>query len=364
MEPEPISIVERFFEVEGYREESGTLVVYVKPRSRLEESFKHLYRALASTGHTPLLYSEEGLPVLRLIPVKKSGRRRLPIILSLATIATVAATGYDLSYSFRAGSGQPSPGLHSMLGDIVLFTVLFMGALFVHEMGHWLVSRRAGVPVSLPYFIPAPPPRLGFIGTFGALISMKSLPPSIDELAYIGLAGPLTGFLAALPITVLGIHLSTWLPAQQVSELMEAGQVSTLGFAPLGFALITSLMAPRGDYYLVMHPVAFAGFIVLFVTFLNLLPIGQLDGGHILRSVTSMETHRRIGFAVVLAMILLSRFLPVLLFFAIIALFLSGLGGGRHPGSMNVFSRPSHRSWAVFAVYIALLAFTAPIPSR
>jgi membrane-associated protease RseP (regulator of RpoE activity) len=363
MEPREISVVEELLPVKGYREEGGSFIVYVDPGGRdLEEAFRGVYRALTPLGYTPLLYSDEGLPAIRLIPLKKTSRKRLPLILSAATVATVAATGYDLSYSFRQGAGI-TPSLRAMTWDIVLFTFFFMGMLFLHEMGHWLASRRSGVPVTLPYFIPAPPPRLGFIGTFGALISMKSLPPSMDELAYIGLAGPLSGFIAAIPITILGIHLSSWLPASEVHRMAAAGQVSTLSFAPLIFALLTALMAPGRDYYLVMHPVAFAGFIVFFVTFLNLLPIGQLDGGHVLRSVTSMETHRWIGFATVIAMILLSKFMPVLLFFAIIALLLSGLGGGRHPGSMNLFSKPTHRAWIAFVVYLALLMLTAPVPS-
>ncbi len=364
MEPEAVGLVEEFFKVQGYREEGGTIVVYIDPEANdLDASFRMLYRRLSASGYTPLLYSEEGLPVVRLIPVSKSSRRFLPIILSAITVATVAATGYDLSYSFRSSSGYRMT-LQGMAWDIILFTVLFMGALFLHEMGHWLVSRRAGVPVSLPYFIPAPPPRFGFIGTFGALISMKSLPPSLDELAYIGLAGPLSGFIAAVPITILGIHLSSWIPAEKMMEMIRSGQASTLGFAPLVFTLLTSLMAPRGNYYMVMHPVAFAGFIVFFVTFLNLLPIGQLDGGHVLRSVTSMEAHRKIGFLVVLLMILLSKFMPVLLFFAIIALLLAGMGGGRHPGSMNVFSRPTYKAWLAFTIYMIILVLTIPVPSH
>ncbi len=360
-------LVSGHFRIHGYREEGPGYYFVVEPLEpgRLDEAFKEVYKEALEEGYATLLLNDNGLISLRFLPLKKGYRKLTPLVLSIVTLITVLITGYDLSvgfHSFLQELGASTAYTSAILKDAVLFTVFFMGSLLLHEMGHWTTARRMGVPVSLPYFLPAPPYRLGFIGTFGAVINMRSLPAAVDELAMLGLAGPLTGFIAGMATTVIGIHLSQWIDVDVAKAMIEKGEASTWGFAPLAFVLASSAMGPGGEKVMIMHPLAFAGFITLLVTFLNLLPIGQLDGGHVVRSVSSMETHRMIGIATVLAMFLATPLIPVLGFFAVIAWILFALSGGRHVGAMNTFSRPTAKSWIAVTLYLALLILTIPVP--
>ncbi|MBI4529765.1 MAG: site-2 protease family protein [Deltaproteobacteria bacterium] len=151
------------------------------------------------------------------------------------------------------------------------FAVTLMTILLVHELGHYFMSRYHGVQATLPYFIPAP----SFIGTFGAFIRMESPPPDRRSLFDVAAAGPLAGLLLAIPAVVVGLRLSTITPEQ------GAGGIA------LGSSILLSLLSKLtlgilpDDANIVMHPVGFAGWIGLLVTAMNLLPVGQLDGGHV-----------------------------------------------------------------------------------
>ena len=146
-----------------------------------------------------------------------------------------------------------------------------MGILLAHELGHYLAARRHGLNVTLPYFIPAP----SFIGTFGAFIKMRAPVRDRRMLMDVGAAGPLVGVFVAIPLLIAGLRFSEVRLIQG-----EAGM-------NLGSSLLLSLLSrivvgplPEG-YDIVIHPVGFAGWIGLLVTALNLLPVGQLDGGHV-----------------------------------------------------------------------------------
>jgi len=172
------------------------------------------------------------------------------------------------------------------------FTLLMI--LGAHEFGHYIMARKHHIRVTLPYFIPAP----SFIGTFGAFIKMKS--PMMDRriLLDVGAAGPLAGMVVAVPVLFMGLALSEVSP-----EGTEAGLV-------LGSSLFFSLMSwiVHGDLpdqaNLILHPVAFSGWIGLLVTCLNLLPVGQLDGGHVAYAVFGPR-QRTIAAAVVVILVVL-----------------------------------------------------------
>lgn len=155
------------------------------------------------------------------------------------------------------------------------FSVTLMSILLCHEMGHYFLARYHHVDATLPYFIPAPPQFI--VGTFGAFIRMRSSPPSRKALFDVGAAGPWAGVIVAIPAIVIGLRLSDIQPA----GLAEAG---TLRFAePVLFSALSYMtlgpIAEGMDIF--VHPIALAGWFGLFVTFLNLLPVGQLDGGHV-----------------------------------------------------------------------------------
>ena len=152
------------------------------------------------------------------------------------------------------------------------FSVSLMTILLGHELSHYFASKRHHTRATLPYFIPAP----SLIGTFGAFIKMRSPIVTRKALIDIGASGPITGFILSIIASVVGLKLST------VVSVTE-----TRGALGLGDSLLFSLLSrlilgitPDG-HDILLHPVAFAGWIGLFVTSLNLIPIGQLDGGHI-----------------------------------------------------------------------------------
>lgn len=152
------------------------------------------------------------------------------------------------------------------------FSVTLMLILGFHEFGHYYYAQKHNVIATLPYFIPAPT----FIGTFGAFIKIKSPIYKKDALLQIGAAGPIAGFIVAVPALIIGLSLS------QVVEINSANIGITLGDSIL-IKFLTAVIFPNlgSTQDIMLHPIAFAGWIGLLVTMLNLLPIGQLDGGHI-----------------------------------------------------------------------------------
>ncbi len=159
-----------------------------------------------------------------------------------------------------------------------IYSIAVMTILLTHEMGHYLASRRYGVPSSLPYFIPLPLPPFG---TLGAVIRSKGIIPHRKALFDIGAWGPLFGLSLAVPAVVVGLLLSEVVDASQLPA-----ESLVLGNSPL-FSLLQRVtlggLPPQTD--VVLHPIAYAGWVGLFITALNLLPAGQLDGGHIIYSI-------------------------------------------------------------------------------
>ncbi|MGQ0793323.1 MAG: site-2 protease family protein [Deltaproteobacteria bacterium] len=208
------------------------------------------------------------------------------IILFIGTLFTTFVAGY-LQGGGVAGGISFSATLVFILGS--------------HEMGHYLYGRKYGVDISPPYFIPAPP-IISPIGTFGAFIKIKSQITTKQALFDIGIAGPIAGVAAAIPALIVGMSLSKVVATQGA----EAQKGIILG-SPLIFSYLSdAIWGPILEGYdLLLHPVAFAGWIGLFITALNLIPAGQLDGGHIIYSLLPRRWYRRISIAIVCALLIL-----------------------------------------------------------
>jgi membrane-associated protease RseP (regulator of RpoE activity) len=217
-------------------------------------------------------------------PEAKPPRRLLHLGLLLATVVTTIIAG-----AIQQGVNPlETPGL-LYRGIPFSFTLLLI--LGTHEMGHYLVSRRHHLDVTLPYFIPAPPIPF-IIGTFGAFIRIRSPIQDKRALLDVGCAGPLTGVLVAIPVILVGLKLSA-------VTLVSGGEGTlTLG-EPLLFKLLSwvALGSMTPEQNVILHPVAFAGWIGLLVTALNLIPVGQLDGGHVAYALFP-EYHRSISLGV------------------------------------------------------------------
>jgi membrane-associated protease RseP (regulator of RpoE activity) len=276
-----------------------------------------------------------------------STERRIPalhIALFLATLVTTAMAG-----AFQQGA-NPFADPASLLEGLP-FAATLMSILLFHEMGHYLLARVHGVRATLPYFIPGPP---FFVGTFGAFIRMKSPPANRRALFDVGAAGPWAGVLLAVPAVILGLALSEVRPL----EPLEDGII--LGGSFL-FSALTHLVlgVSADDVSIVLHPIALAGWFGLFVTFLNLLPVGQLDGGHVVYSLFG-RSHRWIS-RISLVVILLLGFQGWQGWFVWVVLL--SLLGVDHPPTLDLFSSldPRRRLYGWCTVGLFVLTFI-PVP--
>lgn len=219
----------------------------------------------------------------------------LHIILFFTTLFTTLLFG-------AAQQGvNPFEDLNIFKGIPFSFTLLSI--LGSHELAHYLASRRHGVSATLPYFIPAPT----LIGTFGAVIKMKSPINDRRSLLDIGASGPLSGFIIATVALIVGLGYSKVETHSPGSEL-DLGHSLILGSSILFDTIVRVVLDinPK-DYDIFLHPVAFAGWIGLFVTSLNLLPVGQLDGGHILFAISPVW-HSLISKLIIPVLIILGFF--------------------------------------------------------
>ena len=161
-----------------------------------------------------------------------------------------------------------------------LFSISLLLILGAHEFGHYWASKKNGVQSTLPYFIPAPP--IFIAGTFGAFIQIKQKIPNRMVLMEIGAAGPIAGFVVALPMLILGLYLSPVTPSIGMGNINFGSSL----ILNLCSQLILGVDPSSPDINIHLHPIAFAGWIGMLVTALNLMPVGQLDGGHIIYAFT------------------------------------------------------------------------------
>jgi len=321
-------MVESEFDVKESFVDHDIPTFQVRYREDSKEAFLRLMQHLEPLELIPILRQKEEKVVLRVMakPPTKPNRNIINIALFFATLGTVFISGYYLSAD--------------ILGAL-LFTGAIMAILGTHEMGHKLLADKHDVEATYPYFIPGLPFPYG-IGTFGALIQQKALPPNRDALFDIGFTGPITGFIIAAIVTVIGIQMSTLVPLDPNAQLISA---------PLLFQFIVMLFPPSGTGAMIaLHPVAFAGWVGMLVTMLNLVPSGMFDGGHVARSVMGSKAHKIISYLGI-ALLALLGWWPM----AILALFFSA---AKHPGPLDDVSEltNSRKLGAIVLVAVFILS--------
>ncbi len=251
----------------------------------------------------------------------------------------------------------------SLAGPGLGFAAALMGILLAHELGHYFVARRYGVNASPPYFLPGPP-QLNLIGTFGAFIRLRS--PIVDrrQLLDVGAAGPWAGFAVALLVLVVGLLKSDVVEGVNAltPQMIYWGRIEFyLGDSPL-MAIARRLLVGEGT--VLLHPLAVAGWFGLFVTMLNLLPLGQLDGGHIVYSLIGRH-QGKVGLLMWYGLVVLGfEFHGWWIWAALILL----IGRGRiaHPSVLDPYRPiPASRWWTGLATAVLFaLTFTAdPLPN-
>jgi Zn-dependent protease len=229
------------------------------------------------------VYEDDGRLAITLIEEK---REKFPILNLIMFFLTVLSTLFV---------GALHLGLNPFGPDILkgwVFSLPLILILGAHEFGHFIVARKYGIPASWPYFIPFP----SLIGTMGAVIRLRGFLPSRRALLHMAFAGPIAGFIVAIPILVLGLRMSQVLEGE-ISEGIFFGE-------PLIFKFLSLLvLGDVGDKVINLHPLGFAGWVGLFVTALNLIPMGQLDGGHIFYALFP-RYHHIIGWLVIVLMVI------------------------------------------------------------
>jgi membrane-associated protease RseP (regulator of RpoE activity) len=306
------------FQIEESLLEHGIPTYYLKQPQETKHNFLKLLKDLDGMNLIALLRKAENRIALRVIPKPQTKPSNILLnwVLFFATVGTTFLTGYILSLEFVDKGLMASP----FIGAIA-FTVAIMTVLGGHEMGHKLTANKNGMDATPPYFIPGPPPIGGLLGfgTFGAVIMQKSLPPNRDSLFDIGSSGPIIGFVLAFMASVVGLMLSPTFPITQSVEGLPAPVIFDL------FAIF--LLKLPADHYVLLHPVAFAGWVGMIVTMLNILPAGMLDGGHVARSLFGDRARTVLTLLSVLVLVV-SGFWPM----AFLVVFMSMY---RHPGPLD-----------------------------
>jgi Zn-dependent protease len=272
-----------------------------------QEAFAFLRPRFEALGFTPALKREGEQDAVYALPVVYGqGKRRIPwmaILMLLATIFSVLYIGVQGELylpigqiiAVRLTGNEALAAAPNLLPTDAewqqswitggLYALALLGILGAHEMGHYVVARRHSVETTLPFFIPMP---FNILGTFGAVIAMKEPAANRRVQFDIGIAGPLAGLIVAAPVLVIGLLLSDVTTTAEVLSSMPDGvatsiihEGNSLAYLAAKFAVFGQVL-PSGDLDVWIHPVAFAAWAGLLVTALNLFPIGQLDGGHVM----------------------------------------------------------------------------------
>ena len=269
----------------------------------------------------------------------------------LLHIEFVSETSEDMVLRLKEVLGHP---MHLLYGLPFSFTILSI--LLAHEMGHYLTCRYYGIRATLPYMIPAPPPFNPF-GTFGAVIKIKSTFRDRRQLFDVGIAGPLGGFVFIIPALVIGLLRSKeFVPTGPAQEILIFGE-------PALFRLAAMLLWGEGEGVdLNLHPIGWAAWFGMLATSINLLPIGQLDGGHIVYALFGPRGHRIISRITLFGLVGISFFSWPMMGYLVFVLILVFLGL-RHPRPHVEVVGPGATRGLIAIIGLIVFALTfIPIP--
>jgi Zn-dependent protease len=383
-------LVSRYFEIQQIVPGGGRypFVTRYSGRLTMDSEIAHagLSKDLKPHKLTPIFLEDKGLQVIQVVPSPPKQRASNPwinLIFFLLTLISMLMAGVLYGYEGPQPEGL-SGLLNLLLGNLgagLPFAVSLLAILLAHEFGHYLAARYHKAAVTLPYFLPFP---LSPFGTLGAFIQLKEPPRNKRVLFDIGIAGPLAGLVVAIPVLLIGLSLSE---VSQLPTFLRAGEAYSLegnsiiylaakylvhgmwlptpatfgGLSPLSYWLsffFTGQPLPLGGTDVLLHPVAWAGWAGLLVTALNLIPAGQLDGGHVLYALLGKYSR------VVLPFVLAG--LAVLGFFWSgwwLWVFLILLMGGNHAQPLDQITKLDRwrMTLAIFGLVLFILVFT-PIP--
>lgn len=350
-------VVRRVMDVRLATEHNGVLAFRGPLKESADQAYEELKRE-AGAQAVPLVQEDEQLGAAVVLVPKSVERATMerPVrpwvnwfLFVLTVVTTTWAGAAHQGVDLLREPARFAVGLPYALGLLAI--------LGVHELGHYFTAKKHGIRVTPPYFIPVP----FALGTFGAFIQMRSLVENRRALFDVAVAGPLAGLVVAIPTLLVGLRLSQIIPAGTPVESHLMGGTS-VGSSIL-FAVLARLSlgdALQYGHILRLHPLAFAGWLGLFVTALNLLPIGQLDGGHIARAMFGNRVGQTISSVAMWTLILLALFVwPGLFMWAIIIFFIAGRS---MPPLNDVTPITPGRRWLGYVTFLILLLIIAPLP--
>ncbi|MEM3538427.1 MAG: site-2 protease family protein [Nitrososphaerales archaeon] len=335
----------RFFIKDYYIRGDNIIEFKVDPITDLKKSFADVAKQLKLKNFIAFLMKSNGDLIISVRKITHiiHYKKRTPLILFFIVITTVTIDGWLRVKSFM--------GISEFKFDPLLFTLVYvlavMGIIGIHEIGHMIASSLYGIESSFPYFIPGLP---GYLPTFGAVITSGEPPLNRDALFDLGISGPIAGFIITLIIAIPGALTS--IPITSIP--INGTQILPLNISLMMMAIFT--MMGRIQEEIILSPLGFATWLGFIITFINLLPAWQLDGGHIARAVLGRKKHNIATSISILVLILLGFWLMALLL-----LFLS---------MRNIEIRPlddvtpiSKGRKCIFIFVIFLLILLAPIPT-
>lgn len=347
-------------------------------------AYDELAASLRSLKVTPLFRMEEGRQTVILVNGVVQPRPTkvwVNAVLFLLTVFSVMLAGGLYSYTgpVPESFNDLLKGLFANLGSGIAFTISLLAILVAHEFGHYFAGRYHKTAVTLPYFFPFP---LSYFGTMGAFIQLKEPPKNRRILLDIGIAGPLAGLIVTIPLLLLGLYLS---PVETLPLELPAGQsfegnsILYLGMKylikgellpqPFDYSgtnpilywiryYLTSGPLPAGGRDVILHPVAWAGWAGLLVTALNLIPVGQLDGGHVIYVLLGKKASKLLPF--IIGGLLLLGFVWSGWWLWVILLFIFGRIYAEPLDQITVLDK-RRKALAIFGMVIFVLVFM-PVP--
>ncbi len=351
------ALVGDLFSVAAYYQSGNRLVLSLHRRYQRDIALKLLEDRLKLSGYEFSLDSKDEAVLLTIDPKRHLRIPRLNIILFIVTLFSayvVPVFLFNLPYGRDIGEVLSQTLADLERGKGIEFTLALMSILLVHEMGHFVASRHRSIITSWPYFIPAP----NIIGTFGAIIKSKSPFRNRRDLIEVGAAGPIAGWIVAFGWLVYGFSHSTIV--SNISPVDQTGIVFTL----VGESLLVKTLAPAiigkltPGYSYLFTEAAFAGWVGLLVTAMNMLPIGQLDGGHVLYGLVRRR-QALLGWLAMAGLIILGFTAPMWWVFAALGFIFKVA----HPPTLDDRRQPSRvallMGWVALIIFV--ISFT-PVP--
>jgi membrane-associated protease RseP (regulator of RpoE activity) len=325
-----------------------------------DSSYEEIQRRFHAHGYTPQLRREKGEDVVLayegIIDRTRTGNPLINLLLLIITIVTTVQAGATMAGESLVGAILDG-SVHLIIRAVIAgapFAITLMTILGVHELGHYAAARWHGVAATLPYFIPMP---FNGLGTLGAFIAVKSPMRDRQVLFDIGLSGPIAGLAMALPLLVVGLLLSP----VHVPFTSPGLTLRLLGSSLLVDAIIETFKEVPPGRTLLIHPVFYAAWWGLLVTGINLLPVGQLDGGHVAYGLFGRRAHLLAYGAFAMLMVAGLLFARTWFVWAFLVL----LGGLRHPAPMNDItglSWPRRLAGALAIILFFLIITPNPFP--